>query len=100
MKKFLALSIIFSFLFHLSKGEDTLRVFTLKDVYGLVLSNHPIVQQAFIVSSIGDLELMASRGAFDPQLKTAYDEKTFQGKDYWKIWQNVSIWTTIVNWRQ
>ena len=84
MRKIVLLSFVFSFLTYLTQGQDTNRVFSLKDVYGLVLSNHPVVRQADAVSSIGSLELMVSRGAFDPQLKSAYDEKTFHKLGTWQ----------------
>jgi outer membrane protein TolC len=98
MKKQSLLFICFSLSLQLAFASDTLRTLSLKDVYGLVLANHPVVRQADAVKAVGEFELMAARGAFDPQLKSAFDEKSFDGKDYWKIWQTslrVPVWNGI-----
>lgn len=97
MRKLLALAFFFSSWGYLH-AADSLRVLSLEDVYGLVLENHPVVKQAGLLQDAARMELRAARGAFDPQLRSAYDEKRFGSKDYWKVWQSslrIPVWNGI-----
>lgn len=98
MTRTIIFSAIAFFTFCAAQASDSALVLPLRDVYGLVLANHPVVRQAEAVNAMGDLELMAARGAFDPQLKSMFDEKRLSGKDYWQIWQTslrVPVWNGI-----
>lgn len=63
---------------------------------GLVLSEaqflaivrkfHPYLEQSRLEQLKADAALRESRGAFDPQLNTGYDRKTFDSKLYYSYW--------------
>lgn len=63
--------------------------FTLQELYASMLINHPVVKQAQLLSVQARQEVLMARGAgFDPKLQSTWDEKTFNGKEYFSIWQN------------
>jgi outer membrane protein TolC len=50
-----------------------------------VLANHPMYRQADLVPRQGEANLRRARGGFDPELKSTYDNKQFDGKDYYRF---------------
>lgn len=76
-------------------AQDSIRVMTLGDFYGLILANHPFAKQAANLPVMAQREIRTARGAFDPVLKSDYDEKKFDSKNYWTTWQSklqVPVW--------
>lgn len=58
-----------------------------QEVMGLVKSHHPF---AFVADQYPELragELLQARGAFDPVLSSSYDQKDFDTKNYWQLWE-------------
>ncbi|MFN0047936.1 MAG: TolC family protein [Cytophagales bacterium] len=63
--------------------------FSLQELYRSMLQNHPVVKQAQLLSEQAKQEILMARGAgFDPKLQSTWDKKSFDGKDYFNIWQN------------
>ncbi|MEX1189818.1 MAG: TolC family protein [Bacteroidia bacterium] len=58
-------------------------VFTLDNLYKLVMLNHPVAQQAELLPEAARFEIRAARGAFDPKVQIQFDEKEFDTKRYW-----------------
>lgn len=54
----------------------------------IVKSYHPISKQADLLLESGDANLRKAKGSFDPVLKSNYDNKQFDGKNYYKINSN------------
>jgi len=52
---------------------------------GLVKKNHPVVKQANLLLTIGEAEVLRSRGNFDPKIELDYDQKVYEGSDYYEI---------------
>ena len=50
-----------------------------------VISEHPVVKQANLVSEIGDARVQTSRGGFDPRFVVDYKEKQYKGTEYYKL---------------
>lgn len=76
-------------------GQDSTRYLSLREVYGLVLSNHPVARQAALLPDAARAELRMARGVFDPLLKSGFREKNLEGTEYWKSWENsllVPVW--------
>ena len=74
---------------------DTARVFSLRDLAELVFANHPIVQQAALLSERARGQVLQARGGFDPKVALGFDRKLFGGTDYYNKWANevkVPIW--------
>lgn len=93
------LKIKFLFLFVLlvaqSKAQDSLQLMSLSDFYRIVLTCHPLAKQAATLPDAARSQIRMARGAFDPVLKSDYDEKELAGEDYWKIWQSkleIPVW--------
>ncbi|MGW1455248.1 TolC family protein [Salegentibacter agarivorans] len=51
----------------------------------IVVSEHPVVSQAGLVRNIGDAEVQAARGAFDPRFEVDYKEKEYKGTEYYDL---------------
>lgn len=87
MKKVILL--LFLYIGFVTRADaDSLSLLTLEDVYGLVLTNHPIARQAQLLPDYAKAEIRTARGAFDPLLKSDYNNKEFKGEEYWNVWQN------------
>ncbi|AUC17048.1 transporter [Tenacibaculum sp. SZ-18] len=57
-------------------------ILTLSEYIGYVKKFHPIVKQAELKTSEGEIKLMKARGAFDPKLEVDYDKKKFKNTNY------------------
>lgn len=57
----------------------------LASFYRLLLELHPVVKQAQLMPQAANASLQQARGAFDPVLQFAYDEKTFDKKNYYTV---------------
>lgn len=66
-----------------AKGQKP--VFPFVDYINYVKTNHPISAQAEITARIGELFVLESRGAFDPELYTDLGQKEFEGSRYYRI---------------
>lgn len=66
-----------------AKGQE--KVFPFVDYINYVKTNHPISAQAEITARIGELFVLESRGAFDPELYTDLGQKEFEGSRYYRI---------------
>lgn len=94
--------LLLMFFFNPQKGyaqknlsADTGKTFAIKNLQALVLSRHPIVKQAALLSDAARARVMQSWGGFDPQLKAAWDKKDFGNINYYNYWQSelkVPIW--------
>lgn len=77
-------------------AQDSLQIMRLRDYYELVLAHHPVVKQAANFSEMARAEIRTARGGFDPLLKSDYEEKKFDQKNYWTRWESkliVPVWT-------
>lgn len=71
------------FAFSMSHAQEMDSVLTLEEYLGYVKKYHPIVKQAQLISTEGEIKLLKSRGAFDPKLEVDYSQKTFEGTEYY-----------------
>lgn len=62
--------------------QDSL-VLRFNEYLGYVKRYHPIAKQADLALSIGQANLMKSRGGFDPKIEVDYDRKEFKGSEYY-----------------
>lgn len=46
---------------------------------------HPLVRQANLFNTLAEKELQMNRGQFDPKLGAAFNRKSFDGKDYYNL---------------
>jgi outer membrane protein TolC len=81
-------TIIYFFLFFsslLNAQEKNLKEFTYNEYLGYVKKFHPLVKQANLKLNEAQALLMQARGAFDPKLEAEYNEKQFDDKNYYSI---------------
>ena len=79
--------ITFVFLFvsiHLFSQNDTI-VMHQDDFLMIVAKNHPLIKKLQLIERKGDLQLMESRGGFDPYLYNYFNQKDFKGKEYYNL---------------
>lgn len=55
---------------------------TFKEYLGYVKRFHPIAKQAELTVSVGEANLLRSRGAFDPKINVDYNRKEFKDTEY------------------
>lgn len=65
--------------------EEQPEVFSLEQVYELVLANHPLAKQSYQITEKAKQELRMARGNFDPKLATDFSNKIFKGKNYYEL---------------
>ena len=64
-------------------AQDSARVFSPSDLYGLLSEYHPVARQAGLLARSAEAQMRMARGAFDPKLFGGLNQKTFDGKlDY------------------
>ncbi len=70
-------------------------MFTLKNLEELVIVNHPIVKQAFLLSEEAKAKVTQSLGSFDPTLNASFGRKDFGNTEYYNHWDSelkVPLW--------
>ena len=79
----LIILILFTFLFlQLAWGQIT---FSDKQLYEIVLKNHPLARQANLQPKFGEAEILGARGAFDPKAYTYSFQKNFNSEAYYNL---------------
>jgi len=86
------LKYIFSFIFLLllampisAQNINTTKVFTEEDYLEWVRQYHPIIQQANLLSRVGEAYRLKARGGFDPKISGEIQRKSFDDKTYYTI---------------
>lgn len=70
-------------------------VFTVSDLQEIVLSSHPVVKQAGLLSKAAQARVLQSLGNFDPALSAGFGRKIFGGTEYYNHWESqlkVPLW--------
>lgn len=65
-------------------AQESNTVLSLQEYLGYVKNYHPIVKQARLISTEGEIKLLKARGAFDPKLEVDYSRKKFKNTDYYE----------------
>jgi len=81
MKKVILILCFFNFVIGFS--QDNASTLSLEEYLGYVKKYHPIVKQAYLITSESEINLLKSRGAFDPKLEVDYDRKKFKDTEYY-----------------
>ncbi len=76
-------SLLVALVIHLNVFAQKDSIFSLSELYSLVMTNHPVAKQAELLPEQARFEIRAARGAFDPKLMLQFDEKEFDQKRYW-----------------
>ncbi len=81
MKKIFFVVAFFTTFFSFSQVEDD-SILELSEYLGYLKKYHPIIKQARLKTTEGEIKLLKARGAFDPKIEVDYDKKKFKKKDY------------------
>ncbi|HEY0975846.1 MAG TPA: TolC family protein [Flavobacteriales bacterium] len=80
-----ALIMLSNFLFGGAVHAQVPTVLTREVFVRIVLDNHPVARQAALRPGLGEAAVRSARGGFDPLATANYDEKRFEGKDYFQL---------------
>ncbi len=77
-----------------------LKPLTLDEFFEVVLQNHPVARQAYLLGELARQDLRLARGNFDPKLKSNFDVKEFGEKNdlYYAQWDSkleVPMWFPV-----
>ncbi|WP_299215692.1 TolC family protein [uncultured Aquimarina sp.] len=84
MNKYLLYSFLFLTTVLCAQEEDTITL-NFKEYLGFVKKHHPVAKQAELNISVGEANLLKSRGGFDPKIEVDYDRKKFKGDEYYDL---------------
>jgi outer membrane protein TolC len=62
---------------------DSIKAFSLENMYASMLEFHPIVKQTRLLNEVARQEIRMARGAFDPKVQAQLNVKEFDNKDYY-----------------
>ncbi|MFM9838511.1 MAG: TolC family protein [Cyclobacteriaceae bacterium] len=62
---------------------DSIKAFSLDNMYASMLEFHPIVKQTRLLNEVARQEIRMARGAFDPKVQAQLNIKEFDKKDYY-----------------
>ncbi|MCB0667044.1 MAG: TolC family protein [Saprospiraceae bacterium] len=62
-------------------------VFGLDAFIDVVTNNHPVMAKAELLRSRAESSVLEARGSFDPKIDMEYSNKSFDGKNYYQIYQ-------------
>lgn len=79
-----------------SQSENA-KVLSLEQFYQQVYQHHPLARQALLLRTRGDLAVSQVRGAFDPKIVSDYNQKQYDGKSYFDIWDTYVKIPTLLN---
>jgi len=69
----------------ISIGQDGKNIFTEDQLIDMINQYHPISVQSKLLVEQGESMVQRSKGALDPKLKGDYNQKRFDGKNYFSI---------------
>ena len=79
-------------------GQDTLAVFSLDEYLQWVVGYHPVARQADILRDQAEAGLRIARGAFDPKWYADWQQKSFDGKNYYNLGESGIKLPTRIGW--
>lgn len=79
--------IIFLFIPIISFAQTDTTLLTYNQFITNVLNHHPLAKQANLQPDFAAAEMQAARGQFDPQLSSNWNDKYFDKKHYYRIFQ-------------
>ncbi len=65
--------------------KDSSYILLPNDYFEFMGSYHPVIKQVDLMQEAARAELMGAKGAFDPKLYGDYDDKYFEDKNYWRV---------------
>ena len=82
MKRVFVIVFLFFYFISVAQTPSDNLLLTFKEYLGYVKRFHPIAKQAELTVSVGEANLLRSRGAFDPKINVDYNRKEFKDTEY------------------
>lgn len=86
---FINILVLFFLLFTVEKvhgqAQDTITYFTEQAFLQWVRQYHPVIQQANLLTNIGEAYQLKAKGGFDPKISGSLQKKSFDGKNYFTV---------------
>jgi len=60
-------------------------VFSIESFLDLIARNHPLMRQTRLADELAQAEIRQARGAFDPKLESQFLRKSYDGKEYYNL---------------
>ncbi len=67
------------------QAQDDSLSFAFDTYKNLVRNNHPLILQANLNLLKGESQVRKAKGGFDPRIQASFDNKEYQGKEYYSI---------------
>ena len=83
MKWFISYILFFTLISSAQGNNPPREAFSFQAYLSYVKKHHPLVKQANLTLSIGEANLLRSRGGFDPKIEVDYRSKEFQNTEYY-----------------
>jgi outer membrane protein TolC len=64
---------------------DSARVFTLENLYVMVMRYHPVVKQVDLLTDVARQEIRLARGNFDPKVEASLVRKNLENAEYYHV---------------
>ena len=65
-----------------AQSPDSARIFTQEELFEWLLLYHPVARQANLLDDEARANLRMARGYFDPKLYSEWEQKSFDGSEY------------------
>lgn len=67
------------------QSVDTLPALSFEQYWQWIKDNHPNTRQAALLTKSAEAELLGAKGGFDPKVFGDYEQKSFDGKNYYAL---------------
>jgi outer membrane protein TolC len=74
--------------FTTTQAQDSTYALSANDFLNIVIRYHPIAKQADLLRKQAKAELTIAQGNFDPTINSNYDRKTFDGSNYYSLFES------------
>lgn len=85
MKSIIYLFIALFFLPFQGKGQSAEKILTQEQLIWFLDNYHPVAVQGNLLLNKGESSVRKARGGFDPYLHSTFDQKQFDGKEYFNL---------------
>ncbi len=78
--------------------DSTISVLDIPSFLGLVIGNHPVIQQAELQRDLANAEIRMARGSFDPIISSSWNVKNFKEKEYYNLFNTtlkIPTWIAV-----
>lgn len=65
-----------------SYGQDSVNVLSLNEFFNIILTNHPVANQADLITQMARQNLVVARGGFDPYFFSNLYQRRYDGQEY------------------